>query len=184
MHNIVLESQIRILKHVPYLSLKLGKWISYSIANISLTHYMYNCISLGLTLLAMTCLTTGQNGLGSVFFCLALNYKQMELYHAMPFFCFLLGDCLLNKNRTGWDCVVPSWTFPTNLQQMSSIKWNNNYSIELKTLLKRNNCLWAYFFLSQCFQNVCAVIVSKGICKWERVTWGLFMLTLVTQSLI
>ena len=29
--------------------------------------------------------------LGSIFFCLALNYKQMELYHALPFFFFLLA---------------------------------------------------------------------------------------------
>ncbi|KAK9404183.1 dolichyl pyrophosphate Man9GlcNAc2 alpha-C3-glucosyltransferase [Crotalus adamanteus] len=26
-------------------------------------------------------------------FCFALNYKQMELYHALPFFCYLLGKC-------------------------------------------------------------------------------------------
>ncbi|XP_019730988.1 dolichyl pyrophosphate Man9GlcNAc2 alpha-1,3-glucosyltransferase-like [Hippocampus comes] len=27
-------------------------------------------------------------------FSLALNYKQMELYHALPFFCYLLGKCV------------------------------------------------------------------------------------------
>ncbi|KAL8178534.1 UNVERIFIED_CONTAM: Glucosyltransferase-like protein [Gekko kuhli] len=26
-------------------------------------------------------------------FCLAINYKQMELYHSLPFFCYLLGKC-------------------------------------------------------------------------------------------
>ncbi|MXQ89146.1 hypothetical protein E5288_WYG015054 [Bos mutus] len=31
--------------------------------------------------------------LGSLAFCLAINYKQMELYHSLPFFCFLLGKC-------------------------------------------------------------------------------------------
>jgi len=32
--------------------------------------------------------------LGSVLFCLALNYKQMELYHAFPFFFYLLSACI------------------------------------------------------------------------------------------
>ena len=29
-----------------------------------------------------------------MFFVLALSYKQMELYHALPFFFYLLGLCL------------------------------------------------------------------------------------------
>ena len=37
--------------------------------------------------------------LGSVAFSLALNYKQMELYHALPFFCFLLGKALQGERR-------------------------------------------------------------------------------------
>jgi hypothetical protein len=32
--------------------------------------------------------------LGSILFCLAINYKQMELYHALPFFFYLLGKSL------------------------------------------------------------------------------------------
>jgi uncharacterized membrane protein len=32
--------------------------------------------------------------LGSVAFMLALSYKQMELYHAMPFFFYLLGKTI------------------------------------------------------------------------------------------
>ncbi|KAJ7986298.1 hypothetical protein DPEC_G00338480 [Dallia pectoralis] len=31
--------------------------------------------------------------LGSLAFVLAVNYKQMELYHSLPFFCYLLGRC-------------------------------------------------------------------------------------------
>ncbi|KAK2835237.1 hypothetical protein Q5P01_015721 [Channa striata] len=37
---------------------------------------------------------SGWDTLGSMAFCLALNYKQMELYHALPFFCYLLGKCV------------------------------------------------------------------------------------------
>lgn len=56
-------------------------------------HFQYNGISLGLTLLAVSVMGIQYDLVGAVMFCLALNYKQMELYHAMPFFCYLLGSC-------------------------------------------------------------------------------------------
>uniref|UniRef100_H3C235 Alpha-1,3-glucosyltransferase n=1 Tax=Tetraodon nigroviridis TaxID=99883 RepID=H3C235_TETNG len=57
-------------------------------------HFQYNGVSLGLALWALLGLGLGWDALGSVAFCLALNYKQMELYHALPFFCYLLGKCI------------------------------------------------------------------------------------------
>ena len=51
-------------------------------------------ISLGLALIAVLCLSKKFDHFGSVAFCLALNYKQMELYHALPFFCYLLGKSI------------------------------------------------------------------------------------------
>ncbi|XP_062510066.1 dolichyl pyrophosphate Man9GlcNAc2 alpha-1,3-glucosyltransferase-like isoform X2 [Corticium candelabrum] len=57
-------------------------------------HFQYNCVSLGLTLWGVVGLGCGHDLLGSIAFTLALNYKQMELYHAIPFFCYLLGKCL------------------------------------------------------------------------------------------
>ncbi|XP_041277172.1 dolichyl pyrophosphate Man9GlcNAc2 alpha-1,3-glucosyltransferase isoform X2 [Onychostruthus taczanowskii] len=56
-------------------------------------HFQYNSVSLGLALWAVLCLSHDWDLLGSVAFCLALNYKQMELYHSLPFFCYLLGKC-------------------------------------------------------------------------------------------
>ncbi|XP_028857718.1 dolichyl pyrophosphate Man9GlcNAc2 alpha-1,3-glucosyltransferase isoform X2 [Denticeps clupeoides] len=56
-------------------------------------HFQYNGVSLGLTLLGVLGLGLGRDLLGSVAFTLALNYKQMELYHSLPFFCYLLGKC-------------------------------------------------------------------------------------------
>lgn len=53
----------------------------------------YNAVSLGLALWGIVACTHGHDYLGSIAFSLALNYKQMELYHALPFFCFLLGKC-------------------------------------------------------------------------------------------
>ncbi|XP_067846507.1 dolichyl pyrophosphate Man9GlcNAc2 alpha-1,3-glucosyltransferase isoform X3 [Heptranchias perlo] len=57
-------------------------------------HFQYNSISLGLALWGWLGLVFDRVLFGSVAFCLALNYKQMELYHALPFFCYLLGNCL------------------------------------------------------------------------------------------
>ncbi|XP_023336079.1 probable dolichyl pyrophosphate Man9GlcNAc2 alpha-1,3-glucosyltransferase isoform X2 [Eurytemora carolleeae] len=54
-------------------------------------HFQYNNISLGLFIIATSLVSRNRDVLGSIFFCLALNYKQMELYHALPFFFFLLA---------------------------------------------------------------------------------------------
>ncbi|XP_073498755.1 dolichyl pyrophosphate Man9GlcNAc2 alpha-1,3-glucosyltransferase isoform X2 [Phyllobates terribilis] len=57
-------------------------------------HFQYNSVSLGFALWGTIALSRGYEALGSLAFCLALNYKQMELYHSLPFFCFLLGKCI------------------------------------------------------------------------------------------
>ncbi|XP_061739673.1 dolichyl pyrophosphate Man9GlcNAc2 alpha-1,3-glucosyltransferase [Nerophis ophidion] len=57
-------------------------------------HFQYNAVSLGFALWAVLALGLGWDALGSMAFTLALNYKQMELYHALPFFCYLLGKCV------------------------------------------------------------------------------------------
>lgn len=57
-------------------------------------HFQYNCISLGLLIWAIAAICKGHNLWASFLFSLAINYKQMELYHAIPFFCYLLGTCL------------------------------------------------------------------------------------------
>lgn len=63
-------------------------------------HFQYNNVSLGFFLAAVSSLLTGRHCLGSFLFVCALNYKQIELYHALPFFCFLLGLCLQQRPRT------------------------------------------------------------------------------------
>uniref|UniRef100_A0A8C6QRV8 Alpha-1,3-glucosyltransferase n=1 Tax=Nannospalax galili TaxID=1026970 RepID=A0A8C6QRV8_NANGA len=54
---------------------------------------IYNSVSLGFALWGVLGVSCDWDLLGSLAFCLALNYKQMELYHSLPFFCFLLGKC-------------------------------------------------------------------------------------------
>uniref|UniRef100_A0A8D8M0W9 Alpha-1,3-glucosyltransferase n=1 Tax=Cacopsylla melanoneura TaxID=428564 RepID=A0A8D8M0W9_9HEMI len=56
-------------------------------------HFQFNCISLGLFVWACFHLSQKNHILTCVLFCLSLNYKQMELYHALPFFFYYLG-CL------------------------------------------------------------------------------------------
>ena len=48
-------------------------------------------------ILAVAALMLDRDLLGSVSFMLAVSYKQMELYHALPFFFYLLGKCLFNQ---------------------------------------------------------------------------------------
>ena len=64
----------------------------------------YNSISLGLAAWGVVGLSSGHDLLGSVAFVLALNYKQMELYHALPFFCYLLGACF--RGQENWWVLV------------------------------------------------------------------------------
>ncbi|KAH8287971.1 hypothetical protein KR018_011379 [Drosophila ironensis] len=61
-------------------------------------HFQYNNISLGLAALAITAILRGRHLWASFLFTLSLNYKQMELYHSLPFFALLLGECLGQKS--------------------------------------------------------------------------------------
>ncbi|GAB5035358.1 dolichyl pyrophosphate man9 c2 alpha-glucosyltransferase-like, partial [Nannochloropsis oceanica] len=54
----------------------------------------YNSVCLGLALLGAAFILRGREVLGSVLFCLALNFKHIALYYAMAFFVFLLRRCL------------------------------------------------------------------------------------------
>ncbi|XP_066453800.1 dolichyl pyrophosphate Man9GlcNAc2 alpha-1,3-glucosyltransferase [Eleutherodactylus coqui] len=68
-------------------------------------HFQYNSVSLGFALWGIIALSCGREVLGSLAFCLALNYKQMELYHSLPFFCFLLGKCI-KQGIAGWGFLL------------------------------------------------------------------------------
>jgi alpha-1,3-glucosyltransferase len=58
-------------------------------------HFQYNGVSLGLALGAVAATARGNNLLCAFLFSLALNFKQMELYHSLPFFVHLLVLCLV-----------------------------------------------------------------------------------------
>ena len=64
---------------------------------IDYCHFQFNAVSLGLALLAYVMMGGGYDVIGCVFFTASLNYKQMELYHALPFFCYLLGKAFRTR---------------------------------------------------------------------------------------
>ncbi|XP_076753373.1 dolichyl pyrophosphate Man9GlcNAc2 alpha-1,3-glucosyltransferase-like [Xylocopa sonorina] len=62
-------------------------------------HFQYNSFSLGLFVSAVTAMLQGSFIAGSILFVAALNYKQMELYHALPIFFYILGKYLPTKKE-------------------------------------------------------------------------------------
>ncbi|KAG5676419.1 hypothetical protein PVAND_006257 [Polypedilum vanderplanki] len=76
-------------------------------------HFQYNNISLGFTVIAISAILCDQRLIGAIFFVFALNYKQMELYHALPFFCYLLSTCFIDRERQ------KSFTFITGIKRLS-----------------------------------------------------------------
>lgn len=63
-------------------------------------HFQYNCIPLGLTISAVAVLLKNRFIIATIFFCLAINYKQMSLYHSLPFFVYMLSHCLPSKTQS------------------------------------------------------------------------------------
>jgi len=64
---------------------------------IDYAHFQYNCISLGFTVLAILCISKNQMSIGALLFTLAVNHKQMSLYHAVPFFIQMVSTILFKK---------------------------------------------------------------------------------------
>lgn len=67
-------------------------------------HFQYNGVCIGLSLLGVTSILNDMDVMGSVFFCLALNFKQMALYYAPVFFFVLLRKCA--DKLTNWHRLV------------------------------------------------------------------------------
>ncbi|CAF0791522.1 unnamed protein product [Rotaria sp. Silwood1] len=63
-------------------------------------HFQYNSISLGLALITFV-MATQKNLIlfSAMFFTLSLNYKQMELYHAIPIFVYLLSAYCFEERK-------------------------------------------------------------------------------------
>ncbi|CAB4069936.1 ACTR2 [Lepeophtheirus salmonis] len=104
MRSTVLFADLIILLPALYYAFKgnllgFGMLITYpGLILIDNGHFQYNNISLGLFIMAVNCIMRSHDLLGSFLFVCALCYKQMELYHALPFFFYLLGSSLKKES--------------------------------------------------------------------------------------
>lgn len=76
-----------ILEHLTIVALYPGQIL------IDNGHFQYNNISLGLAAFSIGLILNDRSFLSAIFFVCALNYKQMELYHSLPIFFYLLRYC-------------------------------------------------------------------------------------------
>jgi len=60
-------------------------------------HFQYNCVSLGLTVVAVILIFADYMSLGAIAFTLAVNHKQMSLYHSMAFFAYMTGTLIVKR---------------------------------------------------------------------------------------
>ncbi|TRY53987.1 hypothetical protein DNTS_015546 [Danionella cerebrum] len=165
-------------------------------------HFQYNSFSLGLALWGILGLSLGWDMFGSLAFTLALNYKQMELYHALPFFCYLLGKCI-RLGLTGWGfihlvkisltvlvtfafCWMPFLSDPKHslqvLHRLFPDKVANtwcslNVLIKIKSLLSRETQLLLSFALTLLF------VLPSSLKLLTRPSFWQFRLALVNSSL-
>ena len=56
-------------------------------------HFQYNGVCIGLAILAVDAILSDKYVIGSILFCLSLNFKQMALYYSPVFFFVLLRKC-------------------------------------------------------------------------------------------
>ena len=86
-------------------ALPLSQALPWGYPPSSLLH-RYNCVSLGLALWAMHAAMAGRPLATCIAFSLALNFKQMSLYLAPAFFCYLLAGCVRSVAR---GCGAAEW---------------------------------------------------------------------------
>merc|ERR1712228_80161 len=65
-------------------------------------HFQYNCIALGLTLWSINAMFLCHFYIGTILFVMAICFKQMSLFYALPFFFYCIGISIKSnsKNKT------------------------------------------------------------------------------------
>eukprot|EP00659_Diplonema_papillatum_P010113 gene10113-15547_t len=76
-------------------------WLHPGVLLIDHGHFQYNAVCLGLTLFAIGAVARHKWWLGSVFFVLAVFFKQIALYYAPAFFFGILALCLQSRGGVG-----------------------------------------------------------------------------------
>uniref|UniRef100_A0A672LFW7 Alpha-1,3-glucosyltransferase n=1 Tax=Sinocyclocheilus grahami TaxID=75366 RepID=A0A672LFW7_SINGR len=160
-------------------------------------HFQYNSVSLGLALWGTLGLGLGWDLFGCLAFTLALNYKQMELYHSLPFFCYLLGKFIWVISMTVLVTFALCWMpflfdpkqplqvlhrlFPVGrglFEDKVANTWCSlNVLIKIKTLLSRETQLFLSFALTLLF------VLPSSLKLLSKPTLWQFKLGLVNTSL-
>lgn len=97
-------------------------------------HFQYNTVSLGLALWSFHYMTLEDSRttsfygpvIGSVLFSLALNFKQMELYHAPAVFAYLLGRCFRHgseRRTTGVQTTIKFFSLGVAVMCTFALLW-------------------------------------------------------------
>lgn len=60
-------------------------------------HFQYNCVSLGLTVLAIVLLFSEHISASAILFTLAVHHKQMSLYHSLSFAAYMFGTVVMKR---------------------------------------------------------------------------------------
>ena len=113
-------------------------------------HFQYNTASLGLALWGVVGVITDHTLLGSMAFSLALNYKQMELYHALPFFCYLLGKSFQSQNSQS--------RFPVKKTSLSVLRGLFNVATLGVVVILTFSALWLPFYNARGVEGVLQVL--------------------------
>ncbi len=128
-------------------------------------HFQYNSVSLGLALWSFHHITTNSTKIkaddrhssssssfmgpiwGSVLFSLALNFKQMELYHSPAVFAYLLGRCFRHDNGT------------VDMKQNNSSMWTvgRRFTALGMAVILTFSLLWLPFAMGSQSDNTAAV---------------------------
>ncbi|KAM9384074.1 dolichyl pyrophosphate Man9GlcNAc2 alpha-1,3-glucosyltransferase [Pholidichthys leucotaenia] len=145
-------------------------------------HFQYNGVSLGFALWGVLALGLGWDALGSVAFALALNYKQMELYHALPFFCYLLGKCVkAGLTGRGQALQVVRRIFPVARglfeDKVANVWCSLNTLIKIRSILSSDSQLYLSFACTL------LAVLPSSIRLLTKPTFWHFKLALVNSSL-
>jgi alpha-1,3-glucosyltransferase len=125
-------------------------------------HFQYNGVSIGLALLGATELLQQRYLLGSFYFSLALNFKQMLLYYAPVFFFALLRKCY----ESGLKPSSPaSFDFTSALWQLFLIG---------STVLLTFAALWLPFCFSLSFDHTCPQTLLEILTRLFPFSRGIF----------
>jgi alpha-1,3-glucosyltransferase len=77
-----------------------SRWLYIWCWSTTRPSYRYNCVSLGMYTLCVLAIMLNHNVFACVCFVAAVNYKQMELYHALPLFVWMLASALRAPGRS------------------------------------------------------------------------------------